>query len=558
MLKVDWKFKPKAFSNLLKPEGALRIKSFRGHMTTVRNFKKKWVAFDQYAEAYRIVLSEFPIKNNSTAAILVRKNSDADMYADIFKEERPDVNLFKVSGVDLFSRRITKDMLSVLNIFTNNRDKLSWSRIFHMCTGQSLKQSRSIINSLFNAGITPIDILFSNTFKDSLLDDFLNVHNSARIVVFDTETTGLDVKEDDIIQIAAIEIIEGVPGKVFEVYIDTNRDFQEAEKIHHISKQYLVNNAIKKHSALSNFIDFVDNSTLIAHNLEYDYKILNSNLEKTGLPSISQYIKLYDSVDIAQRLYPNLPRYKLEYLLKAFNIEGENSHNAIDDVKATVGLIKHCVSDIELTKSSRKNYLNSETSKLLEKFSKNFLPLYKLLSTNSKISNIGDIVLNTVSHIDHNFNSKSQKYKDNAHIELKKLIKHMRSTCEEEGVIGSIKKYIPNYSKYKEVDLKLESDNVVVATVHKAKGLEFDYVIIPQCVMNNYPGYYSIRKYSNDNDDSGILEDARLLYVAMTRAKKKLLITYSSDTYNKGGYFDQKPSWFLHSIKELFSEETIE
>jgi DNA helicase-2/ATP-dependent DNA helicase PcrA len=108
------------------------------------------------------------------------------------------------------------------------------------------------------------------------------------------------------------------------------------------------------------------------------------------------------------------------------------------------------------------------------------------------------------------------------------------------------------------VDLKLESDNVVVATVHKAKGLEFDYVIIPQCVINNYPGYYSIRKYSNDDDDSGILEDARLLYVAMTRAKKKLLITYSSDTYNKGGYFDQKPSWFLHSIKELFSEETIE
>jgi len=558
-LKVDWKFKPKAFSNALKPEGALRIKSFQGHMTVSRKLKKKWVPFSQYREADRIVSSEFPINNNSTAAILVRKNKDAEYYASAFKERHPDVKIFKVSGVDLFSRRITKDALAVLNIFVNNRDKLSWSRVIHMCTGQTIKKSRSVINGLFNAGINPIDILFNDTLKDSFLDDFLCLYNSSRVVIFDTETTGLDTEEDDIIQIAAIEIINGTPGEIFEVYIDTNRDFKEAEKIHHISKDFLIDNAINKHIALSNFIDFVGSSALIAHNLEYDNKILNSNLERTGLSLISQDIKLYDSVDIAQRLYPNLPRYKLEYLLNTFSIKGKNSHNAIDDVKATVGLVRHCILDIKSTKSSRKDFVNNETSKILEKFSKNFLPLYELLSNDTKILNLGDTVLNVVSYINNNLNYESKKYKDDAHIELKKLIKHMRHTCENNIAIKNIKEYIPDYSRYKEVDLKLKTDNVVIATIHKAKGLEFDYVIIPQCATNNYPGYYSIKNYEENKDDSGIIEDARLLYVAMTRAKKKLLITYSSDIYveNAGRYFSQKPSWFLYSIKELFSEETI-
>jgi len=543
VLNVDWKFKPKAFSDTQKPENALRIISYEGK------------SIDQYFEAKMIVTRNFPIDKNSTAAILVRKNVDAEMYASTFKKYRPNINIFKVSGVDLFSRKITKDVLAVLNIFTNNRDKLSWSRILHICTGQTIKKSRPVINGLFDAGINPIDILFNDTLKDSFLDDFLCLYNSSRVVIFDTETTGLDTEEDDIIQIAAIEIINGIPGEIFEVYIDTNRDFKEAEKIHHISKEFLIDNAISKHTALSNFIDFVGNSTLIAHNLEYDHKILNSNLEKTGLSLISQDIKLYDSVDIAQRLYPNLPRYKLEYLLNTFNIEGKNSHNAIDDVKATVGLIRHCILDIKSTKSSRKACVNNETSKLLEKFSKNFLPLYELLSTDAKILNLGDTVLNVVSYIDNNLNSESKKYKDDAHIELKKLIKHMRYTCKDGISIKNIKKYIPDYSKYKEVDLKLKTDNIVIATVYKAKGLEFDYVIIPQCAENNYPGYYSIKS----GNASEILEDARLLYVAMTRAKKKLLITYSSHVRidETEIRFYQYPSRFLMKIEGLFDKKVL-
>jgi len=53
-----------------------------------------------------------------------------------------------------------------------------------------------------------------------------------RQIILDTETTGLDTKLGDVIQIAAIEIVQGRVCRTFEVYIDTELDFSEAEKIH--------------------------------------------------------------------------------------------------------------------------------------------------------------------------------------------------------------------------------------------------------------------------------------------------------------------------------------
>ena len=557
VLRVEWELETRAFSDISRPDGALRMVSFQGYKDG-----PKWRPFTQVHECHNIVSKEFPIEKDSTAAILVKENASADLYAEAFEKQHPGMRIFKVSGFDLFGRRITKDALSILNTFSNNRDKLSWARVFHMTTGKTLKKSRSIVNELFSAGVNPLDVLLRNAFKESFLDDFLCAYNTARVVVFDTETTGLDTEEDDIIQIAAIEIIKGTPGKVFEVYIDTNRDFGDAEKIHHISKKHLIEHATDKHLALSSFIDFAGDSPLIAHNLSYDQKILNSNLIKTGLLPLSNNTPFYDSVDIAQRLYPKLPRYKLEYLLDYFNIEGKNSHNAVDDVMATVGLIEHCVSDIESNKISRMSYLDGESSKLLEKFSNNFLPLYELLTSRASVSNLGDATLEVVSYIDANFNSESKKYTPNDYSELEKLIRYMKEMCEERDIIKSIKKHMPDLSKYKEVDLKLEGDNITIATVHKAKGLEFDYVIIPQCAENKYPGFYSIKQSEWPQcDNSGVEEDARLLYVAMTRAKKKLLITCSTDTKvlsgpSKGARFKQEPSRFLLPIRRCFQVET--
>ena len=557
VLNVEWISSPKSSKDILKHDDDLQIEEYFGIDKRNKRGGTTPSKCDQLHEARHIVATKFPVQEKISTAILVRKNITADYFESQFKKIYPNIKIFKVSGTDLFSRKIVKDVLAIFNTFVNKRDKLSWARVFHICTKTTLKKSRLIVDEIFSSGVNPLDFILDNKSVKSYLDDFLHLFNNDRIIVFDTETTGLDTNQDDVIQIAAIEVIKGIPGKIYEVYIDTDRDFSEAEKIHNISKEHLINHAIDKVKALSDFIKFVNNDALIAHNLDYDYKILNANLKSAGLPSIASNISLYDSIDLAQRVYPKLPRYKLEYLLKTLKIQGNNSHNAIDDVKATVNLISHCIKEMKSSKSSGLDYNDKEVIRLLGKFSKRFSPLYKMLATNSVAVNLGKVTTEIVSYIDNNLNSESNKYPDEAYDELKKLTIHMSHICQDMGANESVKKYIPDYAKYKEVDLKLDSDNIVIATIHKAKGLEFDYVIIPQCAENNYPSYFSLNPYNEE----AVMEDARLLYVAMTRAKRKLLITCSSDIYvdtpNYQGHFSQNISQFLSDIKPMFKSTKL-
>ena len=140
------------------------------------------------------------------------------------------------------------------------------------------------------------------------------------------------------------------------------------------------------------------------------------------------------------------------------------------------------------------------------------------------------------------------KYKTNEtiYVELDKLLRHMDRTCILEDVFVSINKHIPEYVKYKESDLVIGDEKIIIATIHKAKGLEFENVIIPACTDDNFPSYYS--KLAGEE---GILENARLLYVAMTRARKRLLITSHTKKITPWGKeIPQEPSRFLNPIMD--------
>jgi DNA helicase-2/ATP-dependent DNA helicase PcrA len=85
---------------------------------------------------------------------------------------------------------------------------------------------------------------------------------------------------------------------------------------------------------------------------------------------------------------------------------------------------------------------------------------------------------------------------------------------------------------------------VVVSTIHKAKGLEFDGVVVTSCVKDVFPHYYS-------KSVESVREDARLLYVGLTRAKKEIVITTHDTTVNRGGSFPRYPSPFLQFLPQV-------
>ncbi|MDR0796325.1 MAG: UvrD-helicase domain-containing protein [Tannerella sp.] len=100
-----------------------------------------------------------------------------------------------------------------------------------------------------------------------------------------------------------------------------------------------------------------------------------------------------------------------------------------------------------------------------------------------------------------------------------------------------------------------QNDNpnrVTLMTVHSAKGLEFDHVFIVGLEENLFPSVMSL------DNPRAIEEERRLLYVAITRAKRRCVITYAKSRFRNGQSESCRPSRFLMDIDEQYLSQPME
>lgn len=98
-------------------------------------------------------------------------------------------------------------------------------------------------------------------------------------------------------------------------------------------------------------------------------------------------------------------------------------------------------------------------------------------------------------------------------------------------------------------DQESAHEKVYLMTLHGAKGLEFDLVILSGLEEGIFPSAHAI------HDSDTVEEERRLFYVGITRAKEYLLITNSRYRYTFGSMADQRPSRFLAEIPENLSQK---
>ncbi|HOQ16802.1 MAG TPA: DNA helicase PcrA [Defluviitaleaceae bacterium] len=106
-----------------------------------------------------------------------------------------------------------------------------------------------------------------------------------------------------------------------------------------------------------------------------------------------------------------------------------------------------------------------------------------------------------------------------------------------------------------DIDNYNEGDNaVVLMTLHSAKGLEFPFVFITGLEEGLFPSYMSIQSGREDS----IEEERRLYYVGITRAKKKLYLTYANARSFRGERVYYRVSRFIEELpKELIKQEEV-
>ena len=154
-----------------------------------------------------------------------------------------------------------------------------------------------------------------------------------REIVLDTETTGLDVTEGHrLIEIGACEMINHVlTNKTFHVYINPEREIDiGAVNIHGISNEDLIEKP--KFSEICNeFLDFIDNSTLIIHNADFDLSFINNELNLCG-KNFEIKNPIVDTLKLAKKKFPG-SLVNLDALCKRFdiNLNSRKFHGALVD-----------------------------------------------------------------------------------------------------------------------------------------------------------------------------------------------------------------------------------
>lgn len=446
-------------------------------------------------------------------AILVKTNREATAYGQLMtKNQTPH---FMISGIDFFARKEIKDLLALLSVLVDPIDYVSWSRLLSKTvSGLSLKHARRFIKDLQDCGMTPDEL--NQSFEALAVVRYDKAIKEHRLIVFDTETTGRDPMQDDIIQIAAIEMVGGKEQRRFNRYIQTSRSLAETQEIHHITPEVLKEKGEAADVVLKAFVAFVgEGATVIAHNAPFDIEMLRQNLLRHTNIKIPEW-DVMDTLVLCRKLYPQERSYRLEALLERFSIEGENSHNAMDDVVATCNLVLFTKERTQVVvKEAQQLFDSNYYQKIRKAFNIKFIPIYKQLKELEQqpmaFIQLIEGLLGQGKWIDTTLDIT----KWISHIE------HMVEKKEEQPLSKTLAEWVPFYKNCKEVDLYYGKENLLISTIYKAKGLEFDNVIVPGVSNQNFPNRFE-RK-----DEKAKAESARLLYVAITRAKHRLVLTYS-------------------------------
>lgn len=132
---------------------------------------------------------------------------------------------------------------------------------------------------------------------------------SARIVTFDTETTGLDYKSGDrVIEIGLVEILGREKSKkIFQTYLNPEgKEISEgARAITNISNSDLVD-APKFSEVVDDFIDFIKDAEVVIHNAEFDVGFINNELKIIGhtIKDIRDICTVFDTLIHARKVFP--------------------------------------------------------------------------------------------------------------------------------------------------------------------------------------------------------------------------------------------------------------
>ncbi|MEB8089562.1 3'-5' exonuclease [Staphylococcus saprophyticus] len=156
-------------------------------------------------------------------------------------------------------------------------------------------------------------------------------------VVLDFETTGLDYKEDEIIQFGVVEYQEGKVVDEYSKYFKPNKPVgKTVMRKTGITNDFLEDKPKISKEDLEELKKLLEEKTIVAHNAPFDLKYLLKNLHDFNINH--KKFRVFDTLTHSRRLIKETPNHKLETLKNYFDLDDGLSHNALNDCRATGNL----------------------------------------------------------------------------------------------------------------------------------------------------------------------------------------------------------------------------
>ena len=181
----------------------------------------------------------------------------------------------------------------------------------------------------------------ANKFLKDYKQMFRLIKSGETFVAFDTETTGLSAENCRIIEIGAVKFNSTGVISRFSTLINPQQQIPvQITQITHIDDSMVKDKPVIK-DILSEFLDFLSDSIVIGHNVQFDFRFLKAECERNGFDVIKN--KVIDVLQFCKWAFPDSGKYNQAIMAERFGINVTQAHRAYDDAFVCGNIFLHCI-----------------------------------------------------------------------------------------------------------------------------------------------------------------------------------------------------------------------